>query len=481
MIKETLENFGIKGEEGTICEFLSHNKDLLIQAWNDFLERKKIEDRTDLQKQIETEIEIPEIIEIDMATIPENNVNKDKQIREAFGFEIKEMTIILKNGKVGQDYFNHFSFDDLNLSRGDISFEFHNLEEVGLHYDSEKKAIVGKPNKAGDFKIKIRCKDSELGEFEKNITLIVNPDPRSLWNDLPTSENIEYYKPDKEFLQIIQERTMLAGSIRGRSHAHEGKPRDDDFGLAFVEETDWYLLCVADGAGSVPYSRKGSSIACRQVTEYCKELLKNDQDLLQVIEIYSNDPTEATKKLVGDAIYHLLGGAAFAAYKAIDMEAKENGRAIRDYATTLIISIVKKIHQEWFIASFWIGDGGIGIYNKETPSVKIQGEPDGGDYAGQTRFLTMGDTMQATELYRRLRFDLVPDFTALVLMTDGVSDPIFETDANLQNVERWNLLWKEFSTAVNFDNKNGIEEKVYDWLSFWSPGNHDDRTIAILF
>lgn len=41
----------------------------------------------------------------------------------------------------------------------------------------------------------------------------------------------------------------------------------------------------------------------------------------------------------------------------------------------------------------------------------------------------------ATALYQRLRFYIVDDFTALFLMSDGVSDPKFETDANLNNPE----------------------------------------------
>ena len=36
---------------------------------------------------------------------------------------------------------------------------------------------------------------------------------------------------------------------------------------------------------------------------------------------------------------------------------------------------------------------------------------------------------------------IVPDFTALFLMTDGVSDPKFETDANLKSYDKWNELW----------------------------------------
>lgn len=78
---------------------------------------------------------------------------------------------------------------------------------------------------------------------------------------------------------------------------------------------------------------------------------------------------------------------------------------------------------------------------------------------------------------------IVPDFTALFLMTDGVSDPKFETDANLKSYDKWNELWadlKENGVELTDDNEEAASQ-LLNWLDFWSPGNHDDRTIAILY
>jgi hypothetical protein len=94
----------------------------------------------------------------------------------------------------------------------------------------------------------------------------------------------------------------------------------------------------------------------------------------------------------------------------------------------------------------------------------------------------MPEITQPTELYRRLRFEIVDDFTALVLMTDGVTDPKFETDANLLKVEKWNQLWADITQTVNLtDDNTAAADELMNWLDFWSPGNHDDRTIAILY
>ena len=132
-------------------------------------------------------------------------------------------------------------------------------------------------------------------------------------------------------------------------------------------------------------------------------------------------------------------------------------------------------------------DGGIGIYRKEPEYLKLLGEPDGGEFAGQTRFLTMPEIIK-NEIYNRMKFDIVEDFTALILMTDGVTDPKFETDANLNRIEKWNELWddlkgnNEDNVKVDFsDDNEQTAGQLLKWLDFWSRGNHDDRTIAILF
>ena len=90
--------------------------------------------------------------------------------------------------------------------------------------------------------------------------------------------------------------------------------------------------------------------------------------------------------------------------------------------------------------------------------------------------------MKAEELAKRLRFALVPDFKALVLMTDGVSDPYFETDAGLNNTDKWQVLWDELEGAVELSKRGEeLDERMLSWLDFWSAGNHDDRTLSLIY
>lgn len=419
---------------------------------------------------------------------------------EAMLIKLKSKFIQLQNGKVNQPY-SHL-FDITLFEIADIGeFWFEGLDEIGLHFNTATDMIEGTPTKAGDFKICLKCKRTAWEEgdpvFERCITLIINPDPRSLWNNIPTPTDIEYYRPDSDskYLKVEassgflgfgkkERKDMVAASQRGRSHAHEGTPRDDDFELSYLEQGNWYILTVADGAGSAKYSRQGSHIACTTVTEICNtQLAKYCKEVDELIKDYHKENTsEAKRKKLGDALYNIIGSAVFKAYKNIEKEAKEKGASMKDYATTFLVSVAKKFKFGWFIASFWVGDGGIGIYNKETQYLKIMGEPDGGEFAGQTRFLTMPEIMQPTEIYRRLRFEIVEDFTALILMTDGVTDPKFETDSNLMKVEKWNDLWESITSSVELsDDNEECAAQLLKWLDFWSPGNHDDRTIAILY
>ena len=245
-------------------------------------------------------------------------------------------------------------------------------------------------------------------------------------------------------------------------------------------------MAVADGAGSAKYSRKGSWLACDTSVEHCKSYFSDEKSLHDFegyITTYNGEANDEYRKLLGDSIHQLIGNAAFKSYKAIEAEAVSKSVPIKNYATTLLLAVCKKFDFGWFVASFWVGDGAMCIYDKERKYFKLLGTPDEGEFAGQTRFLTMPEIFRdATSFYGRLKFSIEQDFTALMLMTDGVSDPMFETDANLNKIEKWDALWENITKVVKLtDDNTESQYQLMQWLDFWSQGNHDDRTIAILY
>jgi serine/threonine protein phosphatase PrpC len=459
------------------------------------------------EKKEETQKDMPKVFDSGMQP------DKEKAKNEALAFQIKNKQITFMNGKVNQPYEVDFDFEKLEIQKiAEVSFE--GLETIGLQYYPDEKKIKGIPTQAGDHKITMyfKRKDWEEGKplLPREVVFIINPDPKVLWSkNIPSEQDaakIDYPKSDSDKLFIkgesekskgfirfgkkeITQKDMVAASQRGRSHAIEGKPRDDDFALYFDEQTEWYVMVVADGAGSAPFSREGSRIACQTAKEVCEKQLSKEgvSDVLDlVINEYSKYKTDKNRSDLYKALHSdVLAKAAWESYTNITKEAANKQRVPKEYATTLLLSICKKFDFGWFVGAFWVGDGGIGIYRQEPQELKILGEPDGGEFAGQTRFLTMPEIFSDRV---RTRFEIVEDFTALILMSDGVTDAKFETDANLNKIEKWHALWddlngnNEDSVKVDFtDDDEQSADQLLKWLDFWSKGNHDDRTIAILF
>jgi len=395
--------------------------------------------------------------------------------------------IILPNGKVGVNYIYQIPLEQYGLK--DIAVQgIFGLEEAGLTFDLESSTITGTPCKSGDLDFTLSFIFTGIvGEsktMERKLKIYVNPDPKTLWKDLPSERSDPYWKSDSDSCFFKTEtNALVAASQRGRSHAHEGKFRDDDFRLS-VTGNGWNILTVADGAGSAKFSRWGSKIACEQVIEYLTitNPLDTNSSLEQAIIKYNSSRTPKNLQSLVDSLWHSMADAVFESKKKIKEESDFKGASMRDYYTTMMLALCKKFEFGYFIAGFGIGDGGIGIY-KENLFVKPLNVPDGGEYAGQTRFITEDATVWNSEgLAKRIMFEFVEDFTGLVLMTDGISDPWFVTDNNIADKDKWDGFWKALSLNVKFNKDNpDIEKQLLKWLDFWSDGNHDDRTVAILF
>ena len=179
--------------------------------------------------------------------------------------EIRQLGLRFPNGTVKKDYAVSFELPTDKIS----DIELIGAEELGLVLavgEDGRCSLSGKPKTAGDFSLKLRYRTVE-GEpaSELAIPVAFNPNPRDLWKNIPTDTDIPYYKPDCDNAYIKVEaaadgtpkKDIVAASQRGRSHAQEGRPRDDHFSLFHCDESDWYIIAVADGAGSAKYSPQG--------------------------------------------------------------------------------------------------------------------------------------------------------------------------------------------------------------------------------
>jgi hypothetical protein len=192
---------------------------------------------------------------------------------------------------------------------------------------------------------------------------------------------------------------------------------------------------------------------------------------------------ESTRQVLHNTLYLTVGYAAYHAVRAITEEIKAHESLIstyKDFSSTALISACKRYPFGTLCVTYWVGDGAAAIYSK-TKGVTLLGEVDSGEYSGQTRFLDNNEVSQEAIL-RRTRFELVDDVTAFIMMTDGVSDPKFETDSKLARASVWDKFWSDLDSSVGLTNNDeGKAQKLLSWLDFWSAGNHDDRTITIIY
>ncbi|CAD0006876.1 PP2C family serine/threonine-protein phosphatase [Flavobacterium chungangense] len=408
--------------------------------------------------------------------------------------DILTQTVSIPNGIVNIKYQAKIDFNTLGWNDF-ISFEINGLENTGLEFNEADEMLFGIPKISGDLKISILFKidgepeDSVLNK--KTLTLIINPDPKSLWKNLESDKNDPFWKLDNEavFLGFL-DKNIVISSKRGRSHANVGSFREDDFVFKNFNEIGWSVVAVSDGAGSAKLSRKGSRIACESVIQYFEENLnpENLKEFDEVLANHHNKLSDVTSKKINQFVYENLSKAVHFAHQKLEEFTIKNKTELKDLHTTLIFALVKKYDFGYAILTFGIGDCPIGLLNKELTEIKLMNWLDVGDYGGGTRFITMPEIFQDDKFSSRFGFKLIDDFSYLVLMTDGIYDPKFVVEANLEKIENWrgfidDLKGKNVDgIQVEFDKNNPeIAKQLSAWMDFWSPGNHDDRTLAIIY
>ncbi len=226
--------------------------------------------------------------------------------------DIQQQAVSIPNGTVGKPY--EAKLDFIQLGWNDIIYsEFEGPEQTGLHYDNAKEAIEGIPTQSGDIKMKLRFRiqgepeNSEL--HEKSFSLIINPDPKSLWKNEPSNKEDKYWKEDTvAAFAPMGDKHIVVASKRGRSHANTGGFREDDFAFKHFDSTGWSVVAVSDGAGSAKLSRKGSQLACEAVITYFTENFSNETltEFDNILLNYKNGTGEDTQKHLSHFIYNNL-------------------------------------------------------------------------------------------------------------------------------------------------------------------------------
>lgn len=424
-------------------------------------------------------------------------------------FDIQNIPIILPNATVKKQYSAKIDFEALKLD-DIVKEEFLGLDELGLKFNLETDTIEGVPLQSGDIKLKflfkIKGESEENPLNEKLISLVINPNPKDLWQEKESDKTDIFYKDDNvKDSTILGEKILVVSSKRGRSHANVGSFRDDDFAYKFFEKTGWSLVVVSDGAGSATLARKGSQLACNSVVDFFENHLEIEKakEFEDKIMVYSADKTEENLKEINLLSKQILYKATVYVHNQLkefaentytsnpDLFNNPKAKSNIDYFhSTLIFALFKKYDFGYIIQTFGVGDCPIAVMNKDKTETTLLNWLDVGEHGGGTRFITQPDIFHSTERPMATRFNLkvIDDFSYLFLMTDGIYDAKFVVEANLEKNEKWIEFLEDLdgknedNSKVNFDLENeNIKNELDKWMDFWSVGNHDDRTLAIIY
>ena len=423
--------------------------------------------------------------------------------------DIIAQQIVIPNATIGKAYSAIIDFKKLNLTDFIIE-KFEGFDETGLTFNKLTDTIEGTPIKSGDLKFNLHFKIS--GELEtaplneKQITLIVNPDPKTLWKDLPSDkEDIFWKEDDVSSVGTLGTKHVVVSSKRGRSHKNVGSFRDDDFAYKHFEKSNWSIVVVSDGAGSASLSRKGSQLACNAVIDYfenhadiekAKEFeekifnynTSKDEQLLKEIEVMAKQNLYKATVFVHTKLKEFADDTYSSKPELFN---NPKAKSYLDYFhSTLIFTLFKKFDFGFLLLTFGVGDCPIAVMNIEKTETTLLNWLDVGEFGGGTRFITQPDIFHSTErpMATRFNFKIVSDFSYLFLMTDGIYDPKFVVEANLEKHEKWIEFIEDLqgkndeNIKLDFNQNNTqIANQLSNWMDFWSTGNHDDRTLAIVF
>jgi len=186
---------------------------------------------------------------------------------------------------------------------------------------------------------------------------------------------------------------IYAASAVGSSHLDKGIPCQD--ACAFHVSGDVLTAVVCDGAGSAAHSDIGARLIADALARALGERLGAEPDLLGASR---------------EEFFEAAADAAAQARASVVERARADGRALGDYAAT-VVAYAGDARRGWFLH---IGDG-IGVAEAgEGGAGAVVSLPANGEYANETYFLT-GEGWR-----EQLRVLEVPAPTArLALMSDG--------------------------------------------------------------
>lgn len=243
---------------------------------------------------------------------------------------------------------------------------------------------------------------------------------------------------------------LVAASRRGRSHAHEGKYREDAYHWAAFDE--WVVVAVTDGAGSKPLARVGARLAAEASVSYVRQAMKAHLEL------------DVPPLLRG-----ALAGGMMNALARIHEEAARRRCDPDDLATTLILVACSTAPGTQWLGIAQVGDGGVAAQRLDGGCTLLT-QGDHGSFGGATLFLTSHEA-QLTWMKRVRTYEVAAPAPLLLIATDGVLDDFTPPFGDLSS------LFVPLRVVLQQPN---AATALLEWLAYARRSSYDDRTLVAL-
>lgn len=260
----------------------------------------------------------------------------------------------------------------------------------------------------------------------------------------------EDHRPENAW--VSSEWKLVGASRRGRLHEHEATFREDAFQIEACG--GWYLIAVADGAGSHRLSRVGSNLAVNTAIATMKAKAEKSPGTSEY----------DAKGFVSDGL-----NAAWVALR--DKAGEKPGvMTFADLSTTLLLLAYHP--KNGWLAIAQVGDGLIAALRADG-SFEALANPESGGYSGETYFLTSYTLEQLPSKVHNLGRATATEM--LFVMTDGVSDDLYPPSE--KSVA---LLSGAMRGFVAKPTGEEARSALYDYIGYERPGSFDDRTFVVL-
>lgn len=243
---------------------------------------------------------------------------------------------------------------------------------------------------------------------------------------------------------------VIAASVQGTSHVRTAVPCQDAYHFAELPNGD-LVVAVADGAGSAPCGQEGAQLAVRAATAGVKEALAKYR------------PTSSRAWAV------VVRGAFRRAQRAIAVEAEHHKAAVRDFAATLLLMILR---DDATICGL-VGDCGAVLRHNDgqflSPCV-----PQRGEYANTTNFIVQPDAEQLLDIQQ-----ITEPITAAALFSDGLVPLAMNIAQNRPHAPFFEPLFGFLAAA---EDATLAGEQLADFLSSErvNARTDDDKTLILI-